>query len=46
MINEAVAEADPASEFRRGAISVTFDSQVSLQLRYSKRDEVYFRKLL
>ena len=39
--------ADPASKFRgRGAISMIFGSQVSLQVHYCKRDEAYFITLL
>ena len=39
------AEANPASKVK-GAISVTFGSQVSLRVHYCKRDEVYFTTLL
>jgi len=38
--------ADPTSKLRGEAISVLFGSQVSLRLRYCKRDEVYFTTLL
>jgi len=39
-----VTRADPASKVR-GAISVVFGSQVSYQLCYCEKDEVYFTTL-
>jgi len=38
--------ADPASNFRGGAISAIFGCQVSWQLHYCKRENVCFTKLL
>jgi len=35
-----------SSKFRGGAISVIFNSQVSLRVHYYRRDEVYFTILL
>jgi len=38
--------ADATSNVRGGAISIILGSKVSLPVRYCKRDEVYFIKLL
>ena len=40
------AGAGPANEFRGGAISVIFGSQVSLRIHFCKRDGVYLTTLL
>jgi len=45
-LNRPASKADPVSKFRGGVILAIFGNQVSLQIHYYKRDEVYFTTLL